>query len=76
MNTAMTAAEEAVEAPKMRRSSRNQATWYTSAHIPEQKSSAATRETRKLTGGILQAFASQTKTKRLGDRWRRGVFFT
>lgn len=41
MKIATTAAEAAVEAPKMRRNSRCHATWYTSAQKPDPKRNGA-----------------------------------
>ena len=53
MKIASTAADAAVEAPKISRKSRSQATWYTSAQKPEPKSRAATSQVRERTGQIL-----------------------
>src|SRR2546421_394534 len=57
MNTASTAAEAAVGAPKTRRSSRSQATWEMSAHIPEPKSKSATRRARVEQGEEVELVA-------------------
>src|SRR5882672_9312521 len=83
MNTATTAAEAAVEAPKTRRNSRVHAVWYASAQAPETKSSGATSATGTgrevaaisiglceidLSGGVLAAADACPRHRRALDR--------
>jgi hypothetical protein len=62
MKIASTAAEAAVDAPKINRNSRVQTTWYTRAHKPEPKRRGATFPARVLHGII--GFLQETHPKR------------